>query len=881
MFSELKQDKQDIPAFITNCPVQESGPRKSARIASMQGGPSSQARKQPYGLWSKFDGTSTTYMIIVDFVGYSPAFAVLCENDEKIRPIVADKHGLCLDPTKWQINKYGVPTIYLTDVWALVDNNGLVIRQALALFPDVNHHVDVGGSPCQDLTVMNEYKGILGVTGTRSHHFHIFPAFIQMLCTLQPIARIFLTIENAGSMQRLQQAYIVDVLQLQACNCKRLDAGTWGSVRRNRWFIGSTSEVSTPALRPAPWEPGWLPSQHQINHKLMPWLRSRGISARGNVIMTSGAYHPTNLLYHAESFGGELRLHELWVPSIADPNKRNCVPGIPWEQYVPEHLMPAWQTLLAWPIASRLYPNEAEDRAAALLADLFAEESESMPFRIPSIAEKERDSELAGYYACLGAAKPLLDQQRFVDLIGNFFKPSALLAALGANVTGNLNTFLQGNYEGITFPRPLPPAALNAAFSTLSHEVVKSLQSTFTNDPLLKGRGILAKALAAMSPTPGPRGPFTETRLQGALAAFATQVKPRVLPFRLLTTKDLSIIMLPAIAKIPPGLARVRDFIQTFENRHQLPLLMQCPLFASPLPVIDSLPIGFDLNTLPSIFANVPLLLSTTYVLLVQLLPADLLVIHWKLGPVFCVKGIPSGERARLLFLGEHTCCLFDLGAKARTSLPVMQEFSSVHSWQVFGFEPEGGAGLIPLQFKEACRVEGIAGVWQYDAAVGPTIIFAPDNMIHRVAYPTPWLLVALTLGGSIGLADFRNLRQFSKIFPVAACPAIGIEPGIELGKLIDAVLGMLPSDASIALHGIRVYITWHDLPKEDSVDAFERCLNAPLVGADNFISYSRNSEKLTHLTIVVALFKDRSGDSLSGGLVKHSGPYPGPLPGL
>ena len=99
---------------------------------------------------------------------------VFCENDEKIRPIVADKHGLSLDCNKWQINKHGVPSIYLTDVWAIVDCQAMVTRQALTLCPEGVEQIISGGSPCQDLTTMNEFKGLLGVTGSRSQHFHIF-----------------------------------------------------------------------------------------------------------------------------------------------------------------------------------------------------------------------------------------------------------------------------------------------------------------------------------------------------------------------------------------------------------------------------------------------------------------------------------------------------------------------------------------------------------------------------------------------------------------------------------------------------------------------------------------------------------------------------------
>jgi hypothetical protein len=104
----------------------------------------------------------------------APAIAIIAEMDPDIRPIVAEKHGFSINNFEWQKNRYGTPTKYLKNVWECVDNLAATIHEALVIRPGLTKIVLIGGSPCQDLTLMSYIRGFLGVTGSRSRHFHIF-----------------------------------------------------------------------------------------------------------------------------------------------------------------------------------------------------------------------------------------------------------------------------------------------------------------------------------------------------------------------------------------------------------------------------------------------------------------------------------------------------------------------------------------------------------------------------------------------------------------------------------------------------------------------------------------------------------------------------------
>ena len=119
----------------------------------------------------------------------------------------------------------------------------------------------------------------------------------------------------------------------------------------------------------------------------MPWLRSRGLTAQGNIIFTAAAYHPSNLLYKYEAFGGIPAFDALWKP-------KTLLPDINWGSYPPlvaAHA--AWQLMLNWDIHKSFFPTPELDQAAKILADVFA--LDAMPFRLPMLHEKLQECELS------------------------------------------------------------------------------------------------------------------------------------------------------------------------------------------------------------------------------------------------------------------------------------------------------------------------------------------------------------------------------------------------------------------------------------------------------------------------------------------------------
>ena len=108
---------------------------------------------------------------------------------------------------------------------------------------------------------------------------------------------------------------------------------------------------------------------------MMPWLRSRGLTAQGNVIFTTAAYHPSNLLYRYEKFGGIEAFDALWLPN-------KLLPDIDWAVYPALGQAHAeWQLFLDWDILKSRLPTKELDQAAKILADVFAQEGS--PFRLP------------------------------------------------------------------------------------------------------------------------------------------------------------------------------------------------------------------------------------------------------------------------------------------------------------------------------------------------------------------------------------------------------------------------------------------------------------------------------------------------------------------
>jgi hypothetical protein len=398
------------------------------------------ARK--YAVISLFDGSGSTAHTVVDDMldGLQPTAILSAENDPRIRPFVQEHIGFNPGSEAWQVTKLAKTGRYITDVWDIVRNKALVLREFLAQIGEDDPVILVAGSPCQDLTLYGPSKGILGVCGETSRHFNVIPVIIAIIQALQPSRFVFVTTENAGSMLAHHLLYMLKALGLGEEVVKHINAKDWTDVTRKRIFLSNCIGFILPQVQPSPWEPGWqvglLCTTDSLGRKcyrkttIMPLLRARGRNANDDPVHSTGAYHPSNLLYCPARLGGEQAFQQLWPPG-------ENVPTIPWGQYFTlTETKEAWQTLLAWPIKNRIKPNKAEDEAAAILATAFA--VGNLPFRPPNAKERMQQAEISKLFDTLEVTRPLLTEGVRTDIVGNAFLPSALTAAMKGNKEGGL-----------------------------------------------------------------------------------------------------------------------------------------------------------------------------------------------------------------------------------------------------------------------------------------------------------------------------------------------------------------------------------------------------------------------------------------------------------
>ena len=153
----------------------------------------------------------------------------------------------------------------------------------------------------------------------------------------------------------------------------------------------------------------------------MPWLLTSGHSLFGSIVRVASAYHHTNMLYYLPAFRGYEGLQELLKTNKLERKLCDLIPPAfrePWlflrkhSTYLTSH-------------DRRLQLNEA----AKSLADLFQATDIFLPVRCQEILN---ESELQTH---LEQSKVFregrIDEKHLLDFIGNLFKPSAIIAAVG------------------------------------------------------------------------------------------------------------------------------------------------------------------------------------------------------------------------------------------------------------------------------------------------------------------------------------------------------------------------------------------------------------------------------------------------------------------
>ena len=154
--------------------------------------------KPPYAVLSMFDGCGSSLDILIEKFGYRPKVCLLCERDETLRYLVAEKHGISVN-VQWIHSLKGGIFLYANDVDLLFDDGARILREFVTL-SDYCHVFVIGGSPCTDLTYAGQEHGRLGICGPDSVFFFTMHLALYLLGTVLPKTHIRFLIENAGSM---------------------------------------------------------------------------------------------------------------------------------------------------------------------------------------------------------------------------------------------------------------------------------------------------------------------------------------------------------------------------------------------------------------------------------------------------------------------------------------------------------------------------------------------------------------------------------------------------------------------------------------------------------------------------------------------------------
>ena len=139
-----------------------------------------------------------------------------------------------------------------------------------------------------------------------------------------------------------------------------------------------------------------------------------------------------------------------------------------------------------------------------------------LPFRLPTLHEKAEDSELSDLiYATISEANPPL--RTLHNIIGNFFKPSAVLAALGGS--DSTRKFVYGGQAPNEWA-PKPPTAVELQFTLLRERV---LSDTIQNPEL---RSFMAERWFPKKSPPLDKDDFWHSSLHTPPSLVVTAASP-------------------------------------------------------------------------------------------------------------------------------------------------------------------------------------------------------------------------------------------------------------------------------------------------------------------------------------------------------------------
>lgn len=396
------------------------------------------------GVISMFDGVGSVYHIIKKKLGKPPTIYIAAETDPVLRRLVSAELGLREDQ-QWGYTVEGVTTLYVKDVWDLLNKDSLILRQAKAMYPQIKW-ILIAGSPCQDLTYAGYLNGLLGLTGKRSMLF--FVVYV-VLCHLQKLFGFdsvrFLT-ENAGSMQVVKcdrkpnaghtldqsEHFQMFLYCLGLANKLPVKKWIWDTslfygIRRKRVFFRSHLDTAVPPSDSAPGDELWGPLIYLNNHisPLAPLLRTRGCTPGGALKLSWTGYQPCALMWNYAFFGGKRSFALLCQLAV-----ESKFPKLPWASIVPAHFLPIWKSFIAALQAEKTAATR-KDELIDQLAPIFHNPNITLPMRILTVQEVRKLSGLENVLTIERHGPALLTEKVVRDFCGNSFHPGLIDAAFG------------------------------------------------------------------------------------------------------------------------------------------------------------------------------------------------------------------------------------------------------------------------------------------------------------------------------------------------------------------------------------------------------------------------------------------------------------------
>ena len=420
------------------------------------------------GIISMFDGVGSVYHIIKKKLGKPPAVYIAAEHDPVLRRLVSAEIGLREDQ-QWGHNVEGVATIYVKDVWDLLNKESLILRQAKAMYPEIKWLL-ISGSPCQDLTYAGYLNGLLGLTGKRSMLFFVVYVVICHLQKLFGFNSVRYLAENAGSMQVVQgdrnlktghQLDHSEHFQL-FLHCLGLsnklpakewlwDTGPFFGIRRQRVFLRSHLDTCLPPSGITPGDEVWGPLIYLTNETalLAPLLRTRDYTPGGALKLSWTGYQPSALFWDYTFFGGKRSFALLC--RLTSGSK---IPQLPWASIVPAHFLPVWKKFLAVLCAAKS-TSLVKDELIGQLAPIFHNPNVTLPMRILSVQEVRKLSGLDTILTVERHGPTLLTDKVVRDFCGNSFHPALIDAALGTDA--RFQSWVSGGNDGQPCHTEAPP----------------------------------------------------------------------------------------------------------------------------------------------------------------------------------------------------------------------------------------------------------------------------------------------------------------------------------------------------------------------------------------------------------------------------------------